>query len=68
MVIYPTLVDLIEFEKPDHLDGKSLVPQLKNLNPLISTVISSYQFSWTDKALAAHAVKKHKLSIYIIQI
>ena len=29
MDIYPTLVDLIEFEKPDHLDGKSLVPQLK---------------------------------------
>ena len=28
--IYPTLVDLIGIEKPNHLDGLSLLPQLRN--------------------------------------
>ena len=57
MDIYPTLVELTGYEKPDHLDGKSLVPQIEDPSLLTSPVISSYQFSWTEKPYAAHAVR-----------
>ena len=30
--IYPTLVDLMGFQKPGHLDGQTLLPQLKDAN------------------------------------
>jgi arylsulfatase A-like enzyme len=57
MDIYPTLVELTGFEKPNHLDGNSLVPQIKDPNTLSSPVISSYQFTWTNKPYGAHAVR-----------
>lgn len=57
MDIYPTLVELTGFEKPNHLDGNSLVPQIKDPNTLTSPVISSYQFTWTNKPYGAHAVR-----------
>ena len=57
MDIYPTLVELTGFEKPSHLDGQSLVPQIKNPNASKTPVISSYQFTWTDKPFAGHAVR-----------
>lgn len=57
MDIYPTLVELTGYEKPSHLDGQSLVPQIKNPTALTSPVISSYQFSWTEMPFAGHAVR-----------
>lgn len=42
--IYPTLVDLIGLPRPDHLDGHSLVPQLKNPEASrAAPAISAYQ-------------------------
>ena len=49
--------ELTGFEKPSHLDGQSLVPQIKNPNASKTPVISSYQFTWTDKPFAGHAVR-----------
>jgi iduronate 2-sulfatase len=41
--IYPTLVDLVELEKPDHLEGQSLVPILQNPKAEVNKVaISQY--------------------------
>jgi choline-sulfatase len=57
MDIYPTLVDLSGFEKPAHLDGHSLLPQIKNPNTSTAPVISSYQFTWTEKPFAGHSVR-----------
>lgn len=57
MDIYPTLVELTGFEKPTHLDGNSLVPQIKNPTTPTTPVITSYQFSWTKKPFAGHAVR-----------
>ena len=57
MDIYPTLAELTGFEKPPHLDGESLVPQIKNPNTPKAPVISSYQFTWTEKPFAGHAVR-----------
>jgi len=57
MDIYPTLAELSGFEKPAHLDGNSLVPQMKNPNAPTTPVITSYLFSWTEKPFAGHAVR-----------
>lgn len=57
MDIYPTLVELSGFEKPKHLDGNSLVAQIKDPATPTAPVISSYQFTWTDKPFAGHAVR-----------
>jgi arylsulfatase A-like enzyme len=57
MDIYPTLVELSGFKKPSHLDGHSLVPQIKNPNTATAPVVSSYQFSWTEKPFEGHAVR-----------
>ena len=57
MDLYPTLVDLTGFDKPSHLDGKSLVPQINNPNKETSPVISSYMFTWTEKPITGHAVR-----------
>ena len=58
MDLYPTLVDLAGFEAPTHLDGNSLLPQLKDPNTKTSPVISSYKFSYKKKeAVTGHAVR-----------
>ena len=66
MDIYPTLVELSGFKKPSHLDGHSLVPQIKNPNTPTEPVVSSYQFSWTKKPFEGHAVrsKNHRYIYY----
>jgi choline-sulfatase len=57
MDIYPTLVDLTGFEKPAHLDGNSLVPQLEDPNAETSPVITSYRFTYPEQRLIGHAVR-----------
>ncbi len=57
MDLYPTLVDLAGFDQPSHLDGHSLVPQLKNPDLQTAPVITSYQFSWTKSPVTGHAVR-----------
>jgi len=60
MDLYPTLVDLTGYDKPSHLDGKSLVPQINNPNKETAPVISSYMFTWTDKPITGHAVRSFR--------
>jgi arylsulfatase A-like enzyme len=48
MSIYPTLCDLCEIEKPAHLDGKSIVPLLKDP-----------QATWDTPALTTHEFQNH---------
>ena len=57
MDLYPTLADLAGFKKPSHLDGKSLLPQIKNPNAPTSPVISSYRFTWREEPITGHAVR-----------
>jgi arylsulfatase A-like enzyme len=58
MDFYPTLVDLSGFAPPAHLDGKSLLPQLKDPEARTSPVISSYQFpNKNEQAITGHAVR-----------
>ena len=57
MDLYPTLVDLTGFEKPSHLDGKSLLPQIKNPEAPTSPVLTSYRFSWKEQPVTGHAVR-----------
>jgi arylsulfatase A-like enzyme len=57
MDLYPTLVDLAHIEKPDHLDGHSLVPQIIDPERETSPVISSYKFSGADNPVIGHAVR-----------
>jgi arylsulfatase A-like enzyme len=57
MDLYPTLVALAGFEAPGHLDGRSLVPQIKNPEAETEPVISSYQFSWTEAPVIGHTVR-----------
>jgi arylsulfatase A-like enzyme len=66
MDLYPTLVDLAGFDQPAHLDGHSLVPQLKNPEIQTSPVITSYQFSWTKQPVTGHAVRslQHRYIYY----
>ncbi len=55
--LYPTLVDLAGFDKPSHLDGNSLLPQIKDPETETSPVVTSYQFSWTKEPIIGHAVR-----------
>ncbi len=57
MDIYPTLVDLAGFDKPSHLDGHSLLPQIKDPDAATSPVISTYRFAWRDRPVTGHAVR-----------
>jgi arylsulfatase A-like enzyme len=57
MDIYPTLVDLTGFEKPSHLDGRSLVPQLEDPTTATIPVISSYRFTYPEQRIIGHAVR-----------
>jgi arylsulfatase A-like enzyme len=57
MDLYPTLVDLTGFEKPSHLDGNSLLPQIKNPKTETSPVISSYKFTYPEQRIIGHAVR-----------
>ena len=57
MDLYPTLVDLAGFNRPSHLDGTSLVPQLNDPDAETPPVVTSYQFSWTDEPVVGHAVR-----------
>jgi arylsulfatase A-like enzyme len=57
MDLYPTLVELTGFEPPDHLDGRSLVPQINDPELETDPVVSSYMFSWTKKPVTGHAVR-----------
>ncbi len=40
--IYPTLADLCGLEKPSHLEGRSLMPQLKNVDTERPPVITTF--------------------------
>lgn len=60
MDIYPTLVDLAGFDLPEHLDGHSLVTQIKDPSAKTSPVISSYRFSWTEIPFTGHAVRSER--------
>jgi len=57
MDIYPTLADLSGFQKPEHLDGHSLLPQIYNPSTETFPAISSYKFSWAKKPFTGHAVR-----------
>jgi arylsulfatase A-like enzyme len=60
MDLYPTLVDLTGFEKPEHLDGRSLMPQIKNQNTESLPVVTSYQFSCAEEPIIGHAVRSKR--------
>ena len=66
MDLYPTLVDLAGFEPPAHLDGRSLVPQIRDPEAETKPVVSSYQFSWAEDKVVGHAVrsKRHRYIYY----
>jgi hypothetical protein len=51
------LVEITGFEAPEHLDGRSLVPQLENPELSTAPVVSSYMFTWTDEPIVGHAVR-----------
>ena len=60
MDLYPTLVELAGFEKPGHLDGTSLLPQINNPGAKTSPVITSYKFTWRDEPVTGHAVRSER--------
>lgn len=60
MDMYPTLAELSGFDLPEHLDGHSLVPLIKDPNAKTSPVISSYQFSWAETPFTGHAVRSER--------
>ncbi|WP_209330007.1 sulfatase [Lunatimonas salinarum] len=49
MDMYPTLVELAGYEQPGHLDGRSLVPQLKDPTTKTEPVITSYKFGGSNR-------------------
>jgi len=58
MDLYPTLADLTGFDPPSHLDGKSLVPQIKDPKAETSPVITSYKFgNPKEPGISGHAVR-----------
>lgn len=60
MDIYPTLCELTGFDVPDHLDGVSLMPQVKDQSIPHEAVLSSYRFSWTKKPVEGHALRDQR--------
>ncbi len=60
MDIYPTLAELTGFERPSHLDGQSLVPQIKDPEAGRKPVITSYKFAWAEKPFSGHAVRSRR--------
>jgi len=60
MDIYPTLVELSGFEKPKHLDGHSLLPQIKDPNTRTAPVISSFRFPPSQNRFSGHAVRSSR--------
>jgi arylsulfatase A-like enzyme len=60
MDLYPTLVELTGFDKPSHLDGNSLLPQLNNPGAPTSPVLSSYRFTWMEQPVTGHAVRSNR--------
>lgn len=69
MDLYPTLVELSGFKTPSHLDGQSLLPQIKNPNTKTSPVMTSYNFAWSKQPLIGHAVRSlHYRYIYYPEI
>ncbi len=58
MDLYPTLVELTGYDQPSHLDGKSLLPQLKDPTAETQPVITSYWFNNPRQTnTAGHAVR-----------
>lgn len=57
MDLYPTLVELTGFELPSHLDGHSLVPQLRDPSAVTEPVVSSYRFAWAQNPVTGHSVR-----------
>ncbi|MCB0687340.1 MAG: sulfatase [Saprospiraceae bacterium] len=57
MDMYPTLVELAGFDPPSHLDGHSLVPQIKDPTTKTDPVITSYRFAWKNNPVTGHAVR-----------
>ena len=57
MDLYPTLVDLTGFDKPPHLDGNSLLPQINDATTETSPVISGYRFEWSEQPIIGHAAR-----------
>ncbi len=57
MDIYPTLVEIAGYELPGHLDGRSLVPQMNDLQLQRGPVLTSYRFSWTAQPIEGHAIR-----------
>jgi arylsulfatase A-like enzyme len=53
--LYPTLAEVAGFEIPSHVDGTSLVPQLKGEELQRSPVVTSYNFG--DEIGVGHAVR-----------
>lgn len=60
MDLYPTLAELAGFEGPDHLDGRSLAPQIEDPDAPTEPIISSYKFSWAEDKLTGHAVRSRR--------
>lgn len=48
MSIYPTLCELADLPKPDHLDGRSILPLLKNP-----------KMEWSQPAVTTHGFQRH---------
>lgn len=64
--LYPTLAALAGFEIPEHVDGTSLIPQLKDPDARRGPVVSSYRFDFGRFHMGApagpevgHAVRSH---------
>ena len=69
MDLYPTLVALTGHQPPSHLDGRSLLPQIKDPELETDPVVSSYMFTWTTDPVIGHAVRSlHYRYIYYPEI
>ena len=60
MDLYPTLVELAGYQKPDHLDGTSLMPQIQDPSTPTEPVVSSYKFDWAENPIIGHAVRSKR--------
>jgi arylsulfatase A-like enzyme len=52
MSIYPTLCELADLPKPEHLDGTSILPLLKNPKT-----------KWSQPAITTHGYQNHALRL-----